>query len=45
MFFGMTGFGASGPYKQVYDHFGLTSEKITSVICGQLGSLASKQKG
>ena len=45
MFFGMTGFGASGPYKQVYNHFGLTSEKITSVICDQLESLASNKKG
>ena len=25
-------FGKSAPYKKVYDHFGLTSEKITRKI-------------
>jgi transketolase len=24
MFIGMTGFGASGPYKELYEHFGIT---------------------
>jgi len=27
-FVGMTGFGASGPYKELYKHFGITAEKI-----------------
>ena len=45
MFFGMTGFGASGPYKHVYNHFGLTSENITSMICDRLEPSASNRKG
>lgn len=28
--FGLSGFGASGPYKQVYDHFGLNGEGVAS---------------
>jgi transketolase len=27
-FVGMTGFGASGPYKEVYAHFGITAEAV-----------------
>lgn len=26
--FGLTGFGASGPYKEVYDHFELNGEGV-----------------
>jgi transketolase len=28
VFVGMTGFGASGPYKELYKHFGITPEKV-----------------
>ncbi len=31
-FIGMNSFGASAPYKQVYSHFGITSEKIIIAI-------------
>jgi transketolase len=27
-FIGMPGFGASGPYKEVYQHFGITAERV-----------------
>ena len=27
-FVGMTGFGASAPYKELYQHFGITPEKV-----------------
>ena len=30
--FGIDQFGESGPYKEVYDHFNLTEDKITSLI-------------
>ncbi|NCU61834.1 MAG: hypothetical protein EBW89_01445 [Candidatus Fonsibacter ubiquis] len=30
--FGINSFGKSAPYKQIYKHFGLTSENITSEI-------------
>ena len=29
---GIDRFGESAPYKEVYDHFNLTEEKITSLI-------------
>ena len=31
-FVGMESFGASGPYKKLYEHFGITVEKITKMI-------------
>ena len=30
--FGINSFGKSAPYKEIYKHFGLTSENITSQI-------------
>ena len=30
--FGIDDFGKSAPYKKVYDHFGLSSEKISKKI-------------
>jgi len=30
--FGLNDFGKSGPYKEIYDHFGLTSKKIVKKI-------------
>ena len=32
MFFGMSSFGESAPYQKVYEHFGLTADKITKKI-------------
>jgi transketolase len=36
-FVGMTGFGASGPYKELYNHFGITAEKIAEAALSRLG--------
>jgi transketolase len=36
-FVGMTGFGASGPYKELYKHFGITGEKIAEAALSKLG--------
>ncbi len=36
-FVGMTGFGASAPYKDLYRHFGLTAEKVAAAALAQLG--------
>ena len=38
VFVGMTGFGASGPYKELYRHFGITPEKIAEAALSKLGS-------
>jgi transketolase len=35
-FVGMTGFGASGPYKDLYQHFGLTAEKVAEAALARL---------
>jgi transketolase len=36
IFVGMTGFGASGPYKELYQHFGLTPEKVAQAALARL---------
>jgi len=36
-FVGMTGFGASGPYKELYSHFGITAAKIAEAALSKLG--------
>ena len=35
-FVGMTGFGASGPYKELYEHFGITAEAIAKLATAKL---------
>ena len=35
-FIGMTGFGASAPYKELYQHFGLTAEKVAEAALARL---------
>ncbi len=35
-FIGMTGFGASGPYKELYKHFGITAEAIVAAAEAKL---------
>jgi transketolase len=35
-FVGMTGFGASAPYKDLYRHFGLTPEKVAEAVLARL---------
>jgi transketolase len=37
VFVGMTGFGASGPYKELYRHFGITAEKVAQAALSKLG--------
>jgi transketolase len=37
IFIGMTGFGASGPYKDLYRHFGITAEAIAEAASTKLG--------
>ena len=36
-FIGMTGFGASGPYKELYNHFGITAAKVVEAALSKLG--------
>src|SRR5580700_5002143 len=36
IFVGMTGFGASGPYKELYQHFGITPEKVAQAALARL---------
>ena len=36
-FVGMTGFGASAPYKDLYQHFGITPEKVAESVLRKLG--------
>jgi transketolase len=35
-FVGMTGFGASAPYKDLYNHFGITAEKVAEAALSKL---------
>jgi transketolase len=35
-FVGMTGFGASAPYKELYQHFGITPEKVAEAALDRL---------
>ena len=35
-FVGMTGFGASAPYKELYQHFGITPEKVAEAAMARL---------
>jgi transketolase len=37
VFVGMTGFGASAPYKELYKQFGITAEKIAEAALSKLG--------
>jgi transketolase len=36
-FVGMTTFGASAPYKDLYKHFGITPEKVAAAVLSELG--------
>ena len=37
IFVGMTSFGASAPYKELYKKFGITAEAIANAAFGKLG--------
>ncbi len=36
-FVGMTTFGASAPYKDLYKHFGITPERVATAALSKLG--------
>ena len=36
LFIGMTGFGASGPYKKLFEHFGITAQAIADAALAHL---------
>jgi len=36
VFVGMTGFGASGPYKELYKHFGITAQAVAEAAVAKL---------
>jgi transketolase len=36
IFIGMTGFGASGPYQELYRHFGITAEAVVAAVNARL---------
>jgi transketolase len=38
VFIGMHGFGESGPYKELYKHFGITAEATVNAVLKRLGS-------
>jgi transketolase len=38
IFIGMTGFGASAPYKELYQHFGITPEKVAAAAVAALNA-------
>jgi transketolase len=38
VFVGMSGFGASAPYKDLYRHFGITPEKVAAAALEKLGT-------
>ena len=37
VFIGMTGFGASAPYEDLYKHFGITAEAVVAAVRKRLG--------
>jgi transketolase len=39
-FVGMSGFGASAPYKDLYNYFGITSEAVVQAAMNQVASAA-----
>ncbi len=38
LFVGMTGFGASAPYKELYEHFGITKDAVVAAVKEKLGA-------
>jgi transketolase len=37
VFIGMTGFGASAPFEDIYKHFGITPEAVAAAVKKRLG--------
>lgn len=44
IFIGMSGFGASGPYKELYEHFGITAAAAAKAASDMLSSLAPQDE-
>ena len=44
-FVGMTGFGASGPYKELYAHFGITPERVAEAALARFVEKSSLRAG
>ena len=44
-FVGMTGFGASAPYKDLYKHFGITAEAVAEAALSKLGKVTPSYCG
>ena len=42
VFIGMTGFGASGPYRALYDHFGITADAVVEAAEARLDEQAGQ---
>ncbi|MDH3196145.1 MAG: transketolase [Hyphomicrobiales bacterium] len=42
LFVGMTGFGASAPYRELYEHFGITADAVVEQALAQLTTLAKE---
>jgi transketolase len=42
IFVGMTGFGASAPYEDLYRHFGITAEAVVTQVRARLGQVSAK---
>ena len=40
-FIGMTGFGASAPYKELYEHFGITAEAAVAAARAKLAAIST----
>ena len=45
IFVGMTGFGASGPYEELYKHFGITAEIVVDQVKARLGQTEQARRG
>ena len=44
VFVGMSGFGASAPYKDLYKHFGITAEKVAEAALNKLGKVITTRQ-
>ncbi len=42
IFIGMSGFGASGPYKELYEHFGITADAAVAAVEAELDGQAGR---
>ena len=44
IFIGMKGFGASGPYQELYAHFGITADATFEAVEAKLNNLAGQEE-